>query len=295
MQRCLTEMLQGDTLKTIQWLTLNRNETFDSVYEHKISNMRNAGHLPPHMLMSQNKPLSDDAFKKTFISHKDSLRFLTDKVLDNGYELYVRDNSFLAFPAFNIYIPHMSETKKIDSLDLEIFMNLNTIKRCLLRINHATRGELQYLANVMEKIKKSSYYRPVHPVIVEILSNVLVADAADFRQLFELDFLLGLLYLRLGEYKKAYRHLHDNIEKNSYRLSNNPYYHCSLYYLQYKARRKSNEKIASYLSDVFGKKMTQEIMSDLRAPKNTFQYFDLPSCGQCSRCAITTHCYVKKL
>lgn len=44
------------------------------------------------------------------------------------------------------------------------------------------------------------------------------------------------------------------------------------------------------MSQIHGKKLAAEVISDLSAPQNIFQHYDFPTCFNCENCKIEKNC-----
>ena len=119
LERCLTETYQGaDGLVTqlrykarpIPMPDENNESQLDGFYANlKECFVYGAGGYPNNIHNSQ-KHLDFKGFDHPVsVSDDDDLDYMLSVAKQNGYEVYVRDNSFLGFPAFDILIPGMSD------------------------------------------------------------------------------------------------------------------------------------------------------------------------------------------
>jgi ribosomal protein S12 methylthiotransferase accessory factor len=114
LERCFTEMFQGGKafFKSLEELKQNSPYELSSAFWKMNLNFTIAayqGHWPDRLLEANpdyefigfNHPVS--------VSDSDDLHYLTDLLKHDNLELYIRDNSFLGFPTYSVYIPGMSE------------------------------------------------------------------------------------------------------------------------------------------------------------------------------------------
>lgn len=122
LERSLTELFQG------------RNEIRFKQFDHVLQERLNSDFDLKEREMHKTNSSSIGNFPLAFFSKTPSYQFtgfneemgrsddsdlilLVDLVKNMGFRLYVRDNSFLGFPAYSIYIPGMSEIHNTHSLN----------------------------------------------------------------------------------------------------------------------------------------------------------------------------------
>ena len=119
LERCLTETYQGaDGLvtqlryktKPIPLPDKNNERELDDFYANlKECFVFGAGGYPNNIHNSQKHPGFRGFGHPVSVSDDDDLDYMLSVAEHNGYEVYIRDNSFLGFPAFDIFIPGMSD------------------------------------------------------------------------------------------------------------------------------------------------------------------------------------------
>ena len=50
------------------------------------------------------------------------------------------------------------------------------------------------------------------------------------------------------------------------------------------------DEVEFIMSQIHGKKLAAEVISDLSAPQNIFQHYDFPTCFNCENCKIEKNC-----
>ncbi|RYD06041.1 hypothetical protein N752_05810 [Desulforamulus aquiferis] len=204
LERCLTEIYQGrpqDVEARFHPMPVNFNEKSPDLswraayYETTSSGFGQW----PSCIFSETDTYSFTGFSNP-ISYSDAndLAYLVNKVKELGRDLFIRDVSFLDFPAFQIYIPGMSETDFIfEKTDFPNWMDIVRNHRTLLNLRQATDDCVVNLANAISRTAGLTM-----PVSFEprrwFLSNV----HPELQQLSK-DYLLTMLYLRIGSYNEA--------------------------------------------------------------------------------------------
>ena len=74
-----------------------------------LSAIKNEAAEWPEIVLKSGPPSTADAFRRFGSSNSVNLSKLLNWLADRGHEVYVRDNSFLGFSAFHIYVPGLSE------------------------------------------------------------------------------------------------------------------------------------------------------------------------------------------
>ncbi len=153
LERTLTELLQGKQLENIfdmvSFSFINHKIDANENYENIFTN--GAGFYPTEYF--------GDAFSYPFVDVKDNaqlnnremLEYLIQLITDEGYEILVRDVSFLDFPSFNIIVPGMSE---IHDLSIENIREAKThghIRSKLKDLNSITDNDIEEMITYMKK------------------------------------------------------------------------------------------------------------------------------------------------
>lgn len=111
LQRCFTEIFQGYTATTLSFENnVNTCEKFDLFNEFKRSLTYGRGRLPQSFFCCEPsyeyRGHTSIAIGKTF---REDLSNICQWIMNKGYDIYIRDNSFLGFPTTHIVIPGMSD------------------------------------------------------------------------------------------------------------------------------------------------------------------------------------------
>ena len=86
-------------------------------------------------------------------SHKENSDFLqefVEQIEHQGYRIYVRNNSFLSFPAYHIIIPGMSEIKFLNELSYRAGATDRFISELLEDISQVNKENCKYLIAVLQ-------------------------------------------------------------------------------------------------------------------------------------------------
>lgn len=287
LQRCITEAFQVDQIQT----KLNAfSSLFDNENINRFRQLKTGAHKGNIKIFESSKPSTayKAAFVKSNSSNDEMLKFICSKLISMGYDIYIRNTSYLGFPSYRIYVNGMSEKAPLAQTLKEISSNF-PLKKYLLNLKNCDVNELQILAGMFEELNdefERDKFTPANKYR-EILGRCIVIfePDTDFHILLkDIDYFLAILYSRLANYEKAYVYLSKYIHKQHGAFSGVQYYLCVLHFFRLKAQGKDIQEIRNILEPVYGT-TALEVMDDVSVPEKAFQYFDLPSCGDCSHCS----------
>lgn len=121
LERSLTELFQGrDAIKFKQFddVFQQRLDSDISLKEEEMhkTNSASTGHYPKSFFASKPSYEFKGFDNRLGYSDDTDLQLLTALIEQMGFKLYVRDNSFLGFPAYSLYVPGMTELHNTHSL-----------------------------------------------------------------------------------------------------------------------------------------------------------------------------------
>lgn len=118
LERCLTEMCQGGPIRLLDGSGLDlefcdpRVSAFWRTQLHL--NIRcYGGHWPSSILREHTGHAFRQFDHPVSVSDENDLEYVLNVVRDAGWELLIRDNTFLGFPAYHVYIPGIGEMANV--------------------------------------------------------------------------------------------------------------------------------------------------------------------------------------
>ena len=137
------------------------------------------------------------------LTNKEILKQLVNRILDNGYDILVRNVSYLGFPAFSIAIPGMSELSfDPNATYFNIFI---TMQEILKNMKNITLNNIKEVIKIMETIVNDIGYEKLSFFI-----SIKDTDALPCEKLgMGARYFLGICYIMNQEYKKAVSILED--------------------------------------------------------------------------------------
>lgn len=192
-------------------------------------------------------------------------------------KVYIRDVSYLGFPAFHIYVPGMSEFRNITSNEDLVFVDmLKKVQPISRNLEKANVEEIKLLLEFVTKNSQLAY------------NNLKFCNTSDFWQKYNEDLVLSLLYYTISEYKNALKHMdlfisNANMSDKEYR-----FFTC----LSAIIKSKAENLDIKWINATFGKNFV-EVCNVFLMNKNYLKYLNHPNCYMCDSCRIKSSCKVE--
>jgi uncharacterized domain len=289
LERCLTELLQGNSTSDLNWL---HRFTFLEEDINSFNNMysiftNGAGYFPAELFDSK---YSYDFTEFRYTGGYDNgnmLSYLIDLLHANNCNILIRDVSFLGFPAFHIVVPFFSE---IQDLNLQIVHRISGMRKTaeiLMRLGNASDSELHYVIDYF----KESGYNP-YASIAEPLHRSL-GPAFPWKNI-RRDMFTSTAYYKMGEYRKAYHTMgcFANTMTSQYSDMNNMYFSCLRDYFGALAGGISSEaEISGILLKFYPDNIVDKVLSSLKNPDEVFKNCSRLDCFNCHTCQYIRYCF----
>lgn len=269
LERCFTEIFQGYTAETLRFENdVNDCERLDLFNEFKRSLMHGRGRQ--YASFFDEKPSYPYSGHTTIPEGKDfreDLHNISRWIMDKGYDIYIRDNSFLGFPTLHIVIPGLSE---IDSTFCDLNRRVDHMQLTENRVNPLFRlktlddKECEDLIAYLEQLRDegiSLFTRNNNP-----------------QNYVNRHLLLMILYVRISKKEEALKHL-----------------------LEYeKICRETGKKLQDYYHDIKrllqGEAINTEskhariALSFVTHPERALHAIATPICFDCEHCELKDGC-----
>jgi len=303
--RCLNEVVQGRESDSFEssLVPLNGykadNKKTSSLEQHAVFLqflINGAQPFPSTMFLSSDAPYSNEAFENHYTDHRDILIRLVNRIFEMGYEIYVRDLSFLGFPTYRVYIPGMSEIRSLSPQEVYYITDGEAyFRQVLLRLKKRSQKEMERLAEYLEYRIQLPFSSHVH--FYNSVTGIHLKDTSELAAIAPRS-LLSLIYLYIGDYGKAYEHLQKcsltGIEAGAELSCGNKTLSCLKLGLKLKSENASDILTQKTLMDVFGSEAALEVIGYLNLPAEArFDALKLPLCGECRFCPAESQCYYK--
>jgi len=291
LERTLTELFQGRKLFDYKNLIL-----FEYNVDKKYTDQENViqifldgkGQYP--ISIFQNALIPDSASKKYshhFPNNKECLLYLLKIIKGKGWELLIRDNSFLGFPSFRVIIPGIAEARYLTKKDyIKIGKNydvINISKNIPNSSNKDLSILISYVKGEISQGKNSN---------IATLTNLPYLDGFSYLKI-GYNFFLACAYYKKGNYKNAFNQLKEYIDNKSGKV--NIYYKCARDFLGLLAAGKPKGDAMHWLQNVYTPKIVDAVFNDLSEPAGVFKYYPKLECPNCSRCKERENCSYERI
>lgn len=289
LERCLTELLQGNSIYDKSW-TCRFSYRNDRIYhEGNLENIfiSGKGYYPSTFFSDQSSyPFTEPAGHK-YRSNREMLAYLMNIFKERNLDIYIKDVSFLGFPSFYIYIPSFSEILKSTPSGIEntakTYLKLGSIARKPQNASDAELGDL------IEYLYTSNYNSRTS--IKQFMAVSLKENTPwDF---FMRDLIIFYAHYRRGEFREAYKVLDRFLkdfadEKQAFKS----YYKCIRDYTGFRSDNINDEEsIKMGLRLFYPQSLIEQVINDMSNFDNIYSGFPSLECYQCESCSVKTYCY----
>lgn len=289
--RCITEVFQGHNLskfkESLRRPLENRIVEFDI---EQIKSMTRGGGVYPDKFIEKGDYLTTlpDSFSIEDKSNQEKLETLTQALISDNREIYIRDVSGFGFPAYFIYIPDYSENSLFVNEDIEV---LPYVDRFMDIVHSGPK------ASVEDRKWAISFFRKS----LRINSFKVAFDERENRRFIfsflpgveenstELDnyFVMARMGHSVGDYRFVLECLNTLKEENpsiDVELLN-------LYsdYFRLKLSGARAEVIQNFQADKYGI-LWSECKETIECENKAFEYANYPECPQCDTCQYVSAC-----
>lgn len=286
LERCLTEIFQNPN--GIHWLDINLTDFSNDNIEKKEYIFLNGNQifaygngLWPKSIFSSQSSYDFNGLNNTLNrSDKQDLEFIKQKIYELGFDIYIRDVSFLDFPSYYIVVPGMSEYPILR----EQYHYLGNVLPTLIKLRNLKNlpeDELKIICNELNQ----NYYA-LTLIDFQFQNILLYHSNHDIKDL-DIELLIFMLNYRLGNIEKAIHFISIFLKDKNFAAYK--YYYGIKDYLILIKQQNSEEEILEILSHMY-KDEADEIILDMKNPAKIFQYYEWPTCFDCDKCEIISDC-----
>jgi len=302
LERCLTEVYQGDFRERMTELNLSLDPFFprdnltrdDLIRKNLDKTIINGTGKWPNSIFDSKSDFALRSFVEVeSTNEKDDFVYITDLLESLGYEILIRDNSYLGFPTYHIYIPGMSEhSNKLDNVSWDLLSNFTRASRLIKRINVIGPTDLLFLSNYLENA--ISYFSSIRKKrflakLISVPNKNRVLDSLS------IELLLVMINYKLRIDQKAHDIMKKYLEDYIIDVGTAPmYYQCIKDFLWHKTLKnklRSNLDEEQFLLQFYEKRIASKVLSDMSNPDNVFAYIVLPNDSDCGACDLASDCH----
>lgn len=262
LERCLTEVYQsrhgfiGLPLLNIE--TNSDHECYSKMLQNGTGNWPKSifYSIPSYDFGGFNESLGQDNYI--------DLQYACKLIKDLGSNLYIRDNSYLGFPAYYVIAPGLSGicndlTRLCNDIEIEPAFIMSKYKG-VFNFEKDLKSFTQEIEQALKKKDKFNF-------------NELV-PFYNSKELKDLDpnLFLCMANYKLGNYKKSYHYLCDFLKGKD---SEYKYYFAASDYFSLRYLQNANDMdIKSTLTIKYGKELANDVIDDMYNPEDIFRYYN---------------------
>lgn len=288
-ERTLTELLQGQDIK---WMMGVKEFGFHNQADDPDNYMDilvTGSGLYPTEFFSHNFSYQFNEFEETTITtNKEMLAYMVALLARLGYEIYVRDVSFLGFPSFHIIVPGLSEIEEFDELkSITNYAAFNNFKRLVRNIDCLNDAGATAIISFLQNMNHSP------GASVMDLINLPIRNKAFPWYYSNADLFVTALNYWMGDTNKAYESFTKFL---SYTQQANPqpqvitYYKCVRDFLASKIKGFTEKDSVSTLSVFYPMEVIQGVVAEFSSPAKIISYQGQLNCWNCENCRFSGQC-----
>jgi len=293
-ERTLTELLQGQDVKNMMGLKefIYKNPVAEEP-DNLIGILVNGSGYYPAQFFSTNftyefKELSD----VSELSNKEMLKYLVELVHNKGFDIYVRDVSFLGFPSFHIVVPGLSEIEQIyDMKAIEDYAEYNQAKRHIRNLSNKTRAEIDEIINFLNKFDHN-----VESPVLRLL-NLSIQDSMPWYYS-GVHLLLTALHYKNGNLMQACKSFNkylSNMMQVSPGDQSVTFFKCIRDYLGARVDNLDQAEIIDQLSTIYSSQMVAGVIEEFADQDSIVNKYGQFKCWDCEQCDFKNSCQYKAI
>jgi len=291
LERTITEAFQGQNIENF---TQSCRIGFEDEFLYHRDNVVNIakvgmGQYPAELLSDKFSyeftPFMDEDVRL----NKIMLQGMVKLLVDQGYDLLVRDVSFLGFPSYQIIVPDFSELYPVDLMRAKELRTYIAMSKTIGNLGRASNEELERIIRYIRFKRYSLLENQMHMIIGRPLVKALPGGIT------QVDFLMALCLYKLGKLDEACKVLravaavHDGAGSEQY-----CYYSCMADYVKSKSAGLIQEEIQVILQQIYPLEIAQKVIYQLHEPEQVFdRIYPKFSCWDCENCSAGEYCCYK--
>lgn len=270
LERCYTESFQGKDAEKYIFNQYDADNPIDyAQYKRALKNGR--GRFP-HCVLVDN-PSKPQFPHHDFSAYEEELNYYINLICSLGTNLYVKDNSFLGFPAYAVYIPNFSIKRE----PLYCFSEMVEKKRL-------TYGKKAPLLNITESLESDS-----SEMLKSLEDNVAILQKWNTSKSAQINSLILKMYIYVAN--KDYQQAKTMIKKLSQKYNLPIGLRCLYDLLTYL----ENEKDLTIVRKIYGNTIVNTFLEQFQDVKKFINSQSFPRCFQCDTCPIVDTCNFKEI
>lgn len=283
LERTLTEAFQGKNLEEFTHYNRIGSDEQVSHRDNYLNTMKTGhGYHRKELFAEEASYPCQLTWNMDAASNSEMLKFMLDLLINQGYDVLIRDVSFLGFPSYSIIIPGFSEFMSVDELRGKELITQSMIRNSITHLSQANTEEIQRLLRFL-KFKSQS-------LLENDLTNVLGLpfDRPLPGGYQATNFLMMACHYRLGDYNKAYSMMSTII---SDKVLENQYYRCIESFLEFKSNGMTLKEIHECLEKLYDEHIAHNVIEQFGEEDDVIRkLYPKFQCWNCDHCEASKIC-----
>lgn len=288
-ERTLTELLQGQDINNM--IGLKEFSYFNNIkdeHENLIRIFTNGSGYYPNEIFNCNYDYNFEGFnEKEFTTNKQMLNWIVNLLVAKKYNVFIRDVSYLGFPAYHIIIPGLSEIDDFEDVkSLEQYSIYNKVKKYIRNLSELNDSQILEL---IYYITKQEY--PPQFSVMQFINHPYKRMLPWYYT--DMNLFISALYYKIGDFKNSYKYFNKyilNVEKFNYKGNTMTYYRCVRDYIGTRVEKLKNKDIIDALGKFYPIAIITNVINNFNDNKEIFNYYGCIKCWKCSECKLKGVC-----
>lgn len=222
------------------------------------------------------------------LTNREILNGMIQVIHEDGFEVLVRNVSYLGFPSYQVVVPGMSELIDMSPIWTRLANTSVYAAKKMRTLGSLTDTELDVIVRCIDSRMNSSLENRLSSLFSMPVTYPYPGNEYGFGAMY----LSSMCRYRQGRFEDAALRMERFISMQKLTApEENPKYRCMLEYMKGKQRGKENEEIMEVLGCFYSEELAHETERLLKVPETVLsaQYPDL-DCPNCPQCLIKEHC-----
>lgn len=292
LERCFTETYQGidSNVKFLDYSIIDHNCINNTTFRNNqyLKNLRTSSGYYPFYIFTD-KPTYEfhyPIFNKG-CNTMDDLKIVIDFLHTNNYDVLIRDNSFLGFNSYHVFIPGLSD-QNFQLID--VFSEYCSV----------FKDNRDNIVSELDVKTWPLYNLKSNKNLPEFILNH-YPDDNDLRlapyqtsrhNTINKNLLLFLYAVKNEDYKNANKYFSlFMMQRNESGFPYEEYLSCAGNYIRHKSMDVATDSIRTILKYFYNEDVVNEIISDFDNPDDIMNNYRFPTCFECEKCPIANDCH----
>lgn len=290
-ERTLTELLQGQNIKNMMGLKeFSYKSNIDDEHDNLLNILVNGSGAYPIELFSHEFSYEFQKFENLYkLNNIEMFKYMVNFIESKGFDIFIRDVSYLNFPSYHVIIPGLSEIEEFDDIRaIDRYSRYNAIKRHIRNLENLSEESINEVFNFFEKEKYNRFSS-----IPQFLN---LKTKAVFPWYYSsIDLFIGVLHYHLGNLDEAFNIFDRFIDQLKFRSYKNKaeitYYKCIRDYIGARLNGLNQNEAIKTLQLFYPVNIIKGVLGDIGKPEAVFNRYGQLQCWNCNDCKLKSHCF----